>query len=171
MDIIGKLQEEIRDKSTPDQDACWIWNRYVDPSGYGSFRLIDRTEDVKEFFPNNNRSILAHKASYLVFRGDIADKQVVMHRCNKRHCVNPNHLYIGTALDVAAKGIRQGQRLNKKKYCNKSDDVKNDIRARLLAGQSFTSIGKRYGMSATSISCYGAALERQRGCKLVQRRS
>lgn len=169
MDIIGKLQNEIKAKSTIDEDGCWVWDRSVHNNGYGSFTLKDRTQDVKDFFPNNRRAIGAHKASFLVFRHEIPEGQSVMHRCTKRHCVNPNHLYLGSRLDVTAKIIREGKKLNKSKFRSKPKDIKNDIRARLLNGESFTSIGKRYGMTASSIRWYAPSLEKQRGKKLSQR--
>jgi hypothetical protein len=34
----------------------------------------------------------AHKASYLLFVGDVEEGQVIGHQCNNECCVNPFHL-------------------------------------------------------------------------------
>lgn len=168
MSVRLELQDEIRLK-TKIEDQCWIWQRRISVSGYGDFQTHDRKQRIKDFFPNNTRGIAAHKVSHIVFRGDIPKDKVVLHTCNKKHCCNPDHLYLGTRLDVAANGIKNGHRANTAKYRNKSDDVKNDIRGRILGGQSFSSIGRRYGMHATTIRCYAVALEKQTKHTVPQR--
>ena len=64
-----------------DTSACWYWRgaKHSKTRGYGKFRL-------------GGKPINAHKAAYLMFRGEVADGLVLGHQCNDENCVNPWHL-------------------------------------------------------------------------------
>jgi hypothetical protein len=93
-------QQAILSKSIPEPNSgCWIW--------LGSGRTYGQT-NWHETMPLYGEA-LAHRWSYRAFLGPIPKGMFVCHRCDTPPCVNPDHLFIGTAGDNARDMVRKGR--------------------------------------------------------------
>ncbi len=91
------------DKQGPDD--CWEWQGYC-LKGHGRLQYDDCVQ-------------YAHRVSWQLNIGPIPDGKCVLHKCNNRPCVNPDHLYIGDYRDNAIDRSRAGT--NPKMKMNEGD--------------------------------------------------
>jgi hypothetical protein len=82
------------------ESGCWIWTGSLHYKGYG---MIAKRRGNK-FKPTT-----AHRESWEMHKGPIPAGLFVLHRCDVRCCVNPNHLFVGTAKDNTHDMIRKGR--------------------------------------------------------------
>jgi hypothetical protein len=96
----GKRDERERfdEKWELDPDTgCWIWKAGFRTDGYGSFGLAD------------GRSVPAHQAAWLIYRGPIPPTRWVLHDCGRKPCVCPDDLYLGDRQNNTEDAHRLGE--------------------------------------------------------------
>lgn len=101
-------------------DGCWLWTGKPTSDGYGCLKI-------------NDQAIRAHSYSYMLHKGEIPEGLFVCHDCpggDNPLCVNPDHLFLGTAQDNmtdrdakgrTATGDRNGSRLHPEKVFKGED--------------------------------------------------
>lgn len=79
-----------------EQNGCLEWQGAIATNGYG------QTKWNRVYFS-------AHKFSWTLHRGKVPDGMLVLHKCDNKRCVDPDHLYIGTVKQNTADAIARGQ--------------------------------------------------------------
>ncbi len=124
-------------------NTCWLWTAGKNGDGYGNWSL-------------NGRNINAHRASYILFVGEIPNGLHVCHNCDNPSCVNPDHLWLGTYKDNAQDRARKGRNNSRKGESHGNsklteDDVR-EIRQLYRNGTKQVEISRRFSISSGHVS-------------------
>jgi len=124
-----------------EKTGRWEWTGYL-CGKYGALKY-------------NGKHIKAHRLSYLVFKGDIAELNV-LHKCDNPICINPEHLFLGTQKDNVGDMIKKGRRastkmeLNGRSKLNVYDAIaiRKEYKPRIVSQRN---LAKKYSVSRAAI--------------------
>lgn len=96
--------QRFEEKYIPEPNSgCWLWL-----GGVGWTTTKMRRQLLRGVMEINGRTWTAHRYSYTAHKGPIPEGMMVCHSCGVSLCVNPDHLYAGTAKQNAADMMRHG---------------------------------------------------------------
>lgn len=130
-------------------DGCWLWLGARSRGGYGLVQV-------------NRQRFQAHRLVLLLRDGTLRMDRYVLHRCDVPGCVNPDHLYSGTAMDNVRDMVERGRAKFFGGACGRAGekhpnrklheaDVR-EIRRRVSEGHTFLHIARDIGVSASTVS-------------------
>ena len=152
-------QQRLESKSTlVPITGCRLWFGASVPHGYGVVFYQGRQQ-------------YAHRVSWQLEHGQIANRLCVLHACDVTSCVNPDHLFLGTLSDNSQDMVRKN-RGNYKNHSKGEDHyfskniVKgdehpmrklnqlqvNEIRASYKPGVRQIDLAAKYGVKQSQIS-------------------
>ncbi len=142
--LLQRLMSKVK---VDDVTGCWIWTGYITEQGYGALWMLGKRWKAPRAFLH-------------VIKGPIPPGLHVLHHCDVRACVNPEHLYVGTNDDNVADMMRRGRHKNGPPMHGESDPMAKltnssvmEIRQRYAAGCiRQEDLAAEFGVDQTTIS-------------------
>lgn len=158
--LMTRLDEQVIDRFWSKvirgaADECWPWIGPILPTGYGCFTIGSKID-------GSRTTVLAHRVAYTIEHGPLPPGMNALHKCDRRPCCNPDHLFPGTQADnmrdCAAKGRIAGQQ---KTHCANGHPYSGE--------NTIISRAKSYSFRTCRI-CHNAAIRKYRKKKRLARK-
>lgn len=119
--------------------SCHEWTGALSGKGYGAIQI-------------NGQAVGAHRVSYSLANGSIPDDLFVLHRCDNRQCVNPDHLFLGTAADNMQDKANKDRCNAPKGEAHWGAKITADDASAIFADERpYSVIAKEYGISYAAV--------------------
>jgi len=128
-----KRLQEILSKTITTSTGCMEWQGCLYPGGYAQIRIFGKQES-------------GSRVVWKLINGEIPDGLWVLHKCDNRKCINPEHLFLGTRMDNI-KDMYNKER----NYHKVTSKQKIEIIERVKEGISYAKIAKKFNFCPMTI--------------------
>lgn len=143
------LEEKFHKFISPEPNSgCWLWTgsnsgHYYTGKTYGQYGKIT----IK------GKSRIASRVMYEYSFGPFPKELYVLHKCDNPYCVNPEHLFLGTALDNARDRDRKKRREAPRGINNAGNKISEaDVFAIREMDGTQEEIAQKFGIDQTTVS-------------------
>lgn len=128
-------------------EGCWEWTAGKTKDGYGIFKV------------HTKNLMRSHRYAWELECGPIPKGLCVLHKCDNRKCVNPNHLFLGTNEDNVkdreqkGRGVMPDQNGENNSMAKLTEEEIKNIRFR-YENENITQkeLGKIYNIDQSAVS-------------------
>ena len=131
--------KKLQNNSLLKDNGCIEWIGAISSTGYGSLTY-------------KQRRYTSHKISYTINYGKVPKGLCVLHKCDNRSCINPDHLFLGTLKDNVHDMMQKGRNNQAREFGNNNCKLSNqqvvDIRESYKTQKtSHRKLAKEYGVN------------------------
>lgn len=120
--------------------GCHVWNGSISTQGYGRFAWAGKARQ-------------AHRMAWIFYNGEIPDGLCILHRCDNRRCVNPDHLFLGTYLDNVRDMLAKGRHVHFVGEATPSAKLTREAVAEIRASREpHVIVAAAYGVTPETVS-------------------
>lgn len=131
------IQERFFSKVKKQVSGCHEWIGFLMPNGYGQFH-------------KDGKTAYAHRVAWEIANGSMPDG-FVLHKCDNRKCVNPDHLFVGSFDDNMADMMAKNRQAagERSGHAKLTKEIVLAIRSEVGLHRE---IGAKYGVTQSLVS-------------------
>lgn len=129
--------------------GCWLYDGAREINGYGYLKNPFREP----------KYITAHRLAWILKNGPIPEGMSVLHKCDIRGCINPDHLFLGSHEDNMADKVRKGRHhrgelsTKAKLTLEQVREIRRDYKLYSKRRSNAKELAAKYGISGNTITC------------------
>ena len=141
LDVANYLYSNTHD----DKNGCWVWDGPLGTAGYGQTKYRSPSRGPE----------FAHRLAFATWVRPLNPGEYVLHHCDHKPCINPDHLCVGTQMDNIRDAIARGRFVMPPLICGEHSHLhklsSREVREIRLSTKPNKELAERYGVTKGNI--------------------